>query len=172
MRCTAVVVLSAGVAGCAALPAGPAAGPPLVRSGTASADKPPEPARPIPVSDLHDRQVIGRLDHPLGTIVVVEGVVADGSYTKAKGDDGHTLLRVQAVNGKRLAEEQVFHFGALLDRVEKPKVGTTYKYSGYETGGFTGLPTKAFDYVGLIALPGYCFTTDFVVLRDEAKPRD
>ena len=172
MRCTAVVGLLAGVAGCAALPAGPDAGPALVRSGTTSADTPPEPAKPIPVSDLQDHQVIGRLGHPLGTIIVVEGVVADGSYTKAKGDHGRTLLRVHAVNGKRLAEEQVFHFGSLLERVEKPKVGTRFKYSGYETGGFTGLPAKAFDYVGLIALPGYAFATDFEVLRDEAKPRD
>jgi hypothetical protein len=172
MRCTAVVGLLAGVAGCAALPAGPAAGPPLVRSGKTSADQPPEPAKPIPASDLHNRPVIGRLDRPLGTIVVVEGVVADGSYTKAKGDEGQTLLRVRAVNGKRLAEEQVFYFGALLERPEKPRVGTTFNYSGYETGGFVGLPTKAFDYVGLIAIPGYAFMTNFVVLRVEAKPRD
>jgi hypothetical protein len=151
---------------------GGAIAPVLVWAGMSSADKPPELAKAIPVSVLNDRQVIGRLGHPLGTIVVVEGVVADGSYTKAKADDGHTLLRVQGVNEKRLAEEQVFHFGSLLERVEKPKAGATYKFSGYETGGFTGLPTKAFDYVGLIASTDYGFTTDFVVLRDEAKPRD
>jgi hypothetical protein len=140
--------------------------------GTTSAGRQLKPEKSIPLADLHDRPVVGSLGHPLGTIVTVEGEVADGSYTKLKKDDGQTLLRVHAVNGEKLASEQIFQFGSLLDRVRTPDVGSRFKFTGYETGGFTGIPTKAFDYVGLVQSTGYGFTTDFIVLRDEAKARD
>jgi hypothetical protein len=140
--------------------------------GMTSADKRVEPEKSISLSDLQNRPVIGALDYPLGTIVTIEGVVADGSYTKLKADDGKTLLRVQMVNGKELASESVFHFDSLLYRFQAPQVGTRFKFAGYESGGFTGIPNKAFDYVGLLQSTSYYFSTWFVILRDETKARD
>ena len=55
--------------------------------------------------------------------------------------------------------------------LEKPKVGNKFKYIGYETGGFTGVPEKTFDYMPAIATTGYYFTTDFVAVRDEMKKK-
>jgi hypothetical protein len=137
-------------------------------TGITGADKVPEKTKSITVGELSNLEVIGGLGHPFGKIVTIEGVVADEDYRKLKGDLGHRLLRIHSVDGKKLAEEQIFHFSPFAADLEKPKVGSKFKYIGYETGGFNGLPTKAFDYVGLIAIPGYGFKTEFVVLRDEA----
>ena len=141
----------------------------LVPGGMSIADKPPEKKKSITVAELQEMQVLGSLDHPLGEIVTIEGVVAGEDYRRDKGDLGHTLLRIQSVNGKKLTEEWVFHFNPFSDDVKKPKVGSRFKYVGYESGGFGGLPTKAFEIIGLIALPSYSFGTHFVILRDELK---
>lgn len=134
----------------------------------ASADKAP---KSIGISELSKLQVIGWLGQPLGRIVTIEGVVVDGSYTRCKADEGQSLLRVQVVDGKQLPKEQVFHFDPFLAELEKPTVGSKFKYIGYETGGFTGVPAKAFDHVPAIATTGYYFTTHFVVLRDALKQK-
>jgi hypothetical protein len=142
----------------------------LCPTATTVADKPPEPVRPITLAELSERQILGSLGHPLGTLLTVEGVVADGTYTKLKYDAGHTLLRVQVVEGKELKDEVVFHFDAFLDWVEKPKVGSRFKYFGYETGGFIGVPAKSFDGIGP-AVPRFGFVTKFAVLREVANAK-
>src|SRR4029079_5341290 len=100
-------------------------------------------------ADLTKRPVHGRLGHALGEIVTIEGVFADGTLTRAKMDDGWILVRIQAVNGKRLKDEQVFHY----ERAAKssPTVGSEFKFIGYETGGFTGTPRDAFKYTPPVA---------------------
>jgi hypothetical protein len=123
------------------------------------AASPADRVKSITVSELNQLQVIGLLGHPLGTIVTIEGVVADDSYRIMRADLGHTLLRVQTVGGKKLLKEQVFHFGNAPAEIEKPKVGSKFKYIGYETGGFTGTPQGTFDYVRPFATTGYYFTT-------------
>jgi hypothetical protein len=135
-----------------------------------SSNRAPEQATSINVSDLNRLQVIGQLGQPLGKIVVVEGVVADDSYRHIKADLGETLLRITTLNGKQLAEERVFPYRGLTTEVEKPKVGSKFKFSGYETGGFTGVPAGTFEYTPAFATTGYYFTTNFVVIRDEMRP--
>ena len=121
----------------------------------------------IPVIKLNRSKVIGSLGLPLGEVVTIEGITADGEYTRRKADAGETLLRVQTVNGRPLKREAIFHFrpfeGADL---KKPRAGMRFKYIGYETGGFSGIPDKAFDYVPRVATDGYYFTTSLVILRD------
>lgn len=134
-----------------------------------SADKVMDQPKSISVSELNRLQVIGWLGEPLGKIVVVEGVVADDSYLSSKADLGETMLRITTLNGKHLPEECVFPFRSLSAGVEKPKVGGKFKFIGYETGGFTGVPGQAFDYTPAFARTGYGFTTHFVVVRDEMR---
>ena len=132
--------------------------------------QPKKQVRAISVSDLTEQPVVGWLGHPLGKIVTIEGLIADEDYRKMKVDLGHILLRVQTVNGKPLKEEEIFHFEPFRwAEVEKPKVGAKFKYTGYETGSFTGVPAEAFKYVPPVATTGYGFTTSFVILRDELK---
>lgn len=126
----------------------------------------------IPISELNRSKVIGSLGYALGEIVVIEGIIADENYTKRKEDDGELLLSVQTVNGKPFKNQIIFHFRTFLSaEVKKPLVGARFKYSGYETGGFTGVPEKVFGYVPLVATTGYYFSTSFVVLRDENVPK-
>ena len=120
----------------AAIPVSAAAVAFLCTFAVTNSDEPPKPQKSINVSELQGLQVIGYLGQPLGKIVTVEGVIADGSYTNTKADAGATLLRINTVDGKELQKEQVFQ----LSRVDKPKVGSKFKYVGYETGGFTESP--------------------------------
>ena len=137
-----------------------------------SAENKPEPAKTITIAELNQMQVIGQLGQPLGKIVVIEGIVADDYYRKMRADQGYTLLRVLTVDGKKLPEEVVFHFSpAMGSAPDAPKVGSQFKYIGFESGGYTGLPTKAFDYMPRVANAGYSFTSGFLVVRDEGKAK-
>ena len=131
-------------------------------------DKPPDHPKSITVAELNELPVIGLLGKPLGICVTIEGVVADGSYTKRKVDSGATLLRVQTVDGEKLANEQIFHFRVYdWSNVDKPKIGSMFKYIGYEDGGFAGTIGNQFDWLPVVAAPEYSFTTSFVIVRDE-----
>jgi hypothetical protein len=123
----------------------------------------------IHVSELNRGKVIGSLGYALGEVIIVEGVIADENYTKRKADVGKSLLRVRAVNGKPLKEEVIFDFSPFSGAdIRNPEVGARFKYTGYETGGFSGLPEQAFDYVPRVPTAGYYFSTSFVILRDES----
>jgi len=121
----------------------------------------------ISISKLNSSNVIGFLGYPLGEILTIEGIAAGGDYTRRKADAGKTLLRVQAVNGEGLKSEVIFQFASAHAGITTPAPGTRFKYVGYETGGFSGLPEKAFDYIPRVPDSGYSFTTSFVILRQE-----
>lgn len=122
----------------------------------------------ISASSLNSEKVIGSLGRSLGEVVTVEGLVADENYTRRKAESGELLLRVQAVNGKMLRREVLFPFSSFPSaNIRNPPAGTKFKYTGYETGGFTGIPEKAFNYVPRVSTTGYSFSTSFVVLRDK-----
>lgn len=122
----------------------------------------------INISELNGGSVIGSLGYALGEIIVVEGVAADENYRRRKADAGKLLLRVKSVNGKQLKDEIIFDFRVFPGAgVENPAAGAKFKYVGYETGGFSGAPEKAFDYVPRVPTQGFYFGTSFVVLHDE-----
>ena len=142
----------------------------LTTCGTALGQgRPKGDTKPIRASELNRSKVIGSLGYALGEVVIIEGVIADENYTKRKADAGKFLLRVQAVNGKALKEEAVFEFSPFSGvGIRNPVVGARFKYTGYETGGFSGVPDRAFDYVPRVPTTGYYFSTSFVILRDES----
>lgn len=128
--------------------------------------------KPIHVSRLNSSNVIGSLGRPLGEVVTIEGIAADENYTRRKADTGEILLRVQAVNGKALKREAILachHYRGA--EMKKPSAGMKFKYVGYETGGFSGIPEAAFVYVPRAPTSGYYFTTSFVILRDDSGGR-
>jgi hypothetical protein len=139
------------------------------------AEKAPEQAKSVSVAELNQLQVIGWLGQPLGKVVTVEGVVADATFERSKAQVGQTLLLIQAVDGKQLPERVVYCFDGAVRDIEEPKAGSRFKYIGYETGGFTGKPARAYDYLPSHNITscsaGFYFRTEFVILRDELKPR-
>jgi hypothetical protein len=142
----------------------------LAMCGVANAQRQRPKGQTIYAAKLDPRKIVGYLGHSLGEIITIEGVTADETYTRKKADTGHLLLRVQAVNGKRLKREVVMYvsvFEAVSIKDRSP--GIKFKYIGYETGEFSGTPEKAFEYVPRVATTGYSFTTSFMVLRDETE---
>jgi len=125
-------------------------------------------SKPIHVSQLNRSKVIGSLGRPLGEVVTIEGIAADGDYTRRKAETDEILLRVQAVNGNSLKREAIFNFHPFEGtELKKPSAGMRFRYVGYETGGFSGVPEAAFAYVPRVATSGYYFSTSFVILRND-----
>lgn len=124
--------------------------------------------KPIPIDEVRKRGVLGDLGHPLGTIVTVEGEVADDYYRKRKADSGYHLLRIKSVNGVELKEEVVFRYEGAKE--DKPKVGAKFKYTGYESACYYGIVDGEFKYTDPYAFVGYWFHGSFRILKDELKP--
>lgn len=143
---------------------------------TTSAPADPAKTKPIlvPTSQLSATYVlVGKLGVPLGEVVKVAGVVVEGPF---KGYEGGPNLRIQRINGKTTPADiqikLVPYFGKFdgersneLD-LPKLKMGKTYEFEGYETGGIVGIPRKAFDRAGVIlqTCSDY-FATYFVVIK-------
>src|SRR5258708_5073756 len=110
----------------------------------------------IHVSTLSRAKVIGELGRPLGEIVTIEGIASDAADTRKKSDMGAVLLRIRTVNGKPLKSEIVLHFLPFQDApINAPSAGAEFKYIGYETGEYDGVPEKAFNYVPRAATTNY-----------------
>jgi len=116
----------------------------------------------IPLSALQQRGVIGRLQLKLGTIATVAGTaVANRARTK-EAMDAPLLLRIERVNGKRLAHPVLYRFGHRT--MKPPKIGEKFRYVGYETGGYVGSPAGEFKYVPAYTAHSYSFRTSFSIL--------
>jgi hypothetical protein len=129
------------------------------------AEEPTKNRKSIDLKELQESDIIGHLGHPLGDIITIEGTIVEDPSKVSKVYEGHTLLRVRAVNGRKLATNVVL----LLSGGKEPKGGTEFKYVGYETGAFTGTPEKSFEYVDRFATTSYLFMTRFELVRDEKK---
>jgi hypothetical protein len=120
----------------------------------------------LTVNDLEKKPLLGQLGQPLGKIITISGVVRQGAlWSKASLSD---VLSVEAVNDRPLAQPVTIEFSLFMTaQVAKPVLGRSFKYVGYETGGFTGIPQEAFKFVPAIATTGYRFNTSFEVLQEE-----
>ena len=122
----------------------------------------------LTVADLNQSAVIGSLGKPLGTLVTVEGVVVGDDYRRLKSDEGETLLKIERVDGKILSKEVILHlYIAPFAAIKKPGAGRHFKYAGYETGSFTGIPEEAFKIIPRIATAGFQFEVYFQALKEE-----
>lgn len=107
-------------------------------------EKQPSEVKPISVASFAEQLPVGYLGVPLGTVVRVTGEAVDGSTTGAKSEEGKTLLRIGAVNGKELARPVVFEFLRATESVKKPAAGQKFDYYVHEYGEFDGqvIPPK------------------------------
>ncbi len=129
----------------------------------------------IPVEQLGKAyRLVGKLQVPLGDVVRVEGVVVDGPY---KGYEDGPNLRVQRIQGQAtqhhiqirlvpyLGEwgEKAVSGGQTLPTLE---VGKTYELKAYETGGYIGVPARAYKEEGIeVQTTSYYFRTQLVVYK-------
>ncbi|HEX5105067.1 MAG TPA: hypothetical protein VFV87_14710 [Pirellulaceae bacterium] len=99
---------------------------------------------PVPVAALSDRfALIGKLHVPLGKLVTVQGVVVEGPF---KGYEGGPNLRVQRIGAKYTQEDIQIPLSDMTQVVPEKrveiKIGETYEFEGYETGGYVGIPSE------------------------------
>lgn len=124
----------------------------------------------ITLSELNKSRIIGCLGRPLGSVVTIEGIVVDDYYRKMKSDEGETLLKVQKVDGKALSGEIIIPLRQEpSESVKKPLPGYHFRFLGYETGSFTGMPEEVFRYIPQAATEGFQFRTYFLVVRVEKQ---
>jgi hypothetical protein len=96
-------------------------------------------AGPVSVRTFEGRPPVGYLGHPLGTVVRVTGVCIDGDLISQKLYAGKTVLRVEAVNGRKLPGPTDFFFDRAAGGVPKPKPGQRFDYTAHEYGSFDGI---------------------------------
>jgi hypothetical protein len=121
----------------------------------------------IPAASLASCNVIGSLGIPLGKIVLIEGVIVNDEYRRRKGDGGKTLLKVEKLEGKDPAGEVIIPLDAqVLITLKKAEPGHRFRYRGYETGAFTGIPEEAFRYIPRATSQGFHFETFFQVISE------
>jgi hypothetical protein len=129
----------------------------------------------VPVDQLgKEFQLVGKLHAPLGDVVRVEGVVVEGEF---KGYEGGPNLRVQRIQGKATQKDIQIpispYFGEWGEdansdgeSLSKLEMGKTYEMEGYETGGYVGIPAKAYKNAGVaIQTANHYFRTSFHVYK-------
>ena len=139
----------------------------------------------VPVDQLGKTyQLIGKLGVPLGDVVHIEGVVVEGEF---KGYEGGPNLRVQRIDGKATQKNIQIQlrpyftdwgkeaYGGGHHSLPKLEMGKTYEMEGYETGGYIGVPGKAYKNAGFaIQTTNHYFHTQLVIYKAkliESVPR-
>lgn len=152
--------------------------------------------QPITIAELNQRQVIGALGVPLGTVVEVRATVVSGEELGGKGNDTSYLLKVTHVNGKELENAPLMEFSVFptvraelannpfdlyekkrgqkaqglsseqIAELEKGYVGKTVNLAVYEVGRFSGIPRNMPSGSHIWLGRAFQFSTDLNVLVD------
>lgn len=121
---------------------------------------------PISFEELASRGVQGRLGLPLGTIVEISGTNIANTLKDKSSSSWPYLLRIETINGNVLREPVLF-FPVDLDRSKQaasPRIGDRFRWIAYETGQYSGVPDKLFNYVPAYADKGFGFETRLSVV--------
>jgi hypothetical protein len=128
------------------------------------ADEPPSSTR-VSVDDL-DRSIVlvGRLGHPLGTMLTLDGTWGYPDQSRGPTKDYSLEFTIHTVNGKRLAQTLTLKTGAVhvIDKSgaslipphkqHKELDGVSWSLRAYETGRYTVMPDEYWQYRGPIAM--------------------
>jgi hypothetical protein len=108
-------------------------------------------------------RLLGRLHEPFGKMVTIQGEVLPDS-DKTPGPE----FLVRRINGVATQEKIVVK----LAYKPKVKAAESYELTGYELGGYSGVPGDAV-YMGVIPPQslGFAYLTEFVIVsKDEIRP--
>ena len=116
--------------------------------------------------------IIGKLGIKMGELARIEGVVEDypnnQTYYWANLLKHKILLRVEKLNGESFDKplRLEFHTRFQGGRIKAPKVGDSFVYSGYETGGFYGTPNFHDQGIDIVDQFVFHFESKFIILID------
>jgi hypothetical protein len=118
-------------------------------------------------TDFTRQPPIGELGQPLGKVTTISGVIRQAALG-AKASKLDLVLSIEAVNNRPLPKPVTMPFQIFeTAKVVQPFLGQTFRYVGYETGGFTGVPAEAFKLVPAFATTGHHFETVYQILQED-----
>ncbi len=153
-------------------------------------------AEALTIADLNERQVIGQLGVPLGTVVEIKATVVAGDELRRKQYQSAYLLRVTEVDGRALESPPVMTFsvwgsargklarndfelhkmktgkkvGSLnqeqVETLQQGYVGKQMRLVVYEIGRFAGIPKQLPNDVMPWADVGFGFSASLEVLAE------
>lgn len=121
---------------------------------------------PISMGEFYRRGMTGKLGVRFGAVVDVSGIVIKNDMVLVKEyADEPFLIKVTAVNDQRLNPPAVFkaHSMWMTSDIPDLKVGDTFRCTGYESGGYTGIVDGANR--EMLSGPGFWFETFFHVVK-------
>ncbi len=127
---------------------------------------------PIPVKQVAERNVVGYLGYPLGTVVRITGVCLDGKRARRKAYINKTLLEIRVVNGKPLECPFVLPFERAAKDVKKPTDGESFDYYAHEWGEFDGIveiPKALGIDQPIVAHDGFHYRPHITIHKSNAK---
>lgn len=119
--------------------------------------------------DFTRQPPMGVLGQPLGKITTISGVVRQAALG-AKASKLDFVLSIEAVNDRPLAKPVTLPFQIFTTaKVTQPVLGQTFRYVGYESGGFTGVPAGAFKWVPAVATRDHHFEAFYQILHEDLE---
>ncbi|WP_310426846.1 hypothetical protein [Chamaesiphon sp. VAR_48_metabat_135_sub] len=110
---------------------------------------------------------MGELGQTLGKVITISGIVSQAALG-SKADKFDLVLSIKTVNDRALAKPIIMGF-KIFERakVVPPILGQTFRYVGYETGGFVGIPAEAFKWVEPVATTNHHFESFYQILHED-----
>lgn len=112
-------------------------------------------------------EVLPKLGARFGTLVTVEGTVFPGADLRMKALESVLMLEVTSVNDKRLNSSVTLELRTLAGRDVR---GGAVRLVGFESGGFGGIPSEAWNFTPPMATTEFSFRHHFVVVK-QLPPR-
>jgi hypothetical protein len=121
----------------------------------------------VKTTDFNRQPPMGELGQTLGKVTTISGVISQAALG-AKASNLDLVLSIKAVNDLPLPKPVVMKFQIFeTAKVVKPFLGQTFRYVGYETGGFRGVPAEAFKWVPAVSTTEYHFQTVYQILKED-----
>ncbi|NJK41495.1 MAG: hypothetical protein HC934_09360 [Acaryochloridaceae cyanobacterium SU_2_1] len=132
-----------------------------------------EPSKTSPaihVDQLRPTVVMGKLGQPLGKVITISGKVVSGDRSAKSNHPDDLALQVLQVNDQALATPVTLPWTVFTTAaIKPPKLHQAFKYVGYETGSFTGVPHEAFKVLSAVASREFHFESRFEVLQEDLR---
>ena len=149
----------------------------------AAAHSPPKVQQKIPVAEIGKGvQLIGRLGHPLGTMVTLTGTWAYPDQSKGPTKIYDLQFTIRTVNGEPLMPPLVVDVWLMhvLDKNKQNAIpshdrhaelaGASWSIRGYETGRYTVTPDEYWKFRGPITMrPSPVFESSIVGFTTERR---
>ena len=116
--------------------------------------------------DADERAITPKLGAKFGEIIEIEGIVVGDDEPRMKKHASADLIRVLNVSDRKLEDSILIEFLTFgFAPIDIPEGGTLVRLKGYETGGFRGIPQKAFDDIPTVATTGFHFESLFQAIK-------